>query len=101
MRSVKEGFKKEGEIARKLGGRKTAASGSRLCQNDLIVGHFSLEVKTSKGGVSITPSLIDRVTKRALREGKVPAIVISVSGHDWIAFRLSDLSYDGERFIIE
>lgn len=92
------GRKSEKRIAKKLGGRRTPASGAMAgAKGDTVLPDFLLESKATSGvSFSLRKEVLDKITREALEKNKVPAVSISftpLSGEarqngDWVAIPL-------------
>ena len=76
--SYRRSRKQEKEIAERLGGRRTAASGSKDEKADIRVrGVLRIEAKTTKHkSFSVTLDMINQVEEAALSCAETPAILI-------------------------
>jgi len=70
--------KQEREIAKKIGGRITPASGARDVKGDVrIKGIIRIEAKTTKAAsFSVTTEMIDKIEAAAVGSAEMPALVI-------------------------
>lgn len=70
--------KQEKELAGRLGGSTTVASGSKMEKGDVrIKGVMRIEAKTTKNNsFSVTREMIAKIEDAALASGEVPAIAI-------------------------
>lgn len=76
--SYRRSRKQEKEIAGKLGGRRTAASGSKDEKGDVrLRGVLRLEAKTTKNkSFSVTLEMVRQIEEAALASAEMPVIVI-------------------------
>lgn len=76
--SYRRSKKQEKELALKVGGRRTAASGSKDEKGDIRVrGVMRIEAKTTKHkSFSVTLEMIDQIEMAALVSDEVPIIAI-------------------------
>lgn len=76
--SYRRSRKQERELAERLGGRRTAASGSKDEKGDVRVkGIVRIEAKTTKNkSFSVTLDMIRQIEEAALVSGEMPVIVI-------------------------
>jgi hypothetical protein len=76
--SYRRSRKQEKELATRLGGRKTAASGSKAEKGDVRVrGVLRIEAKTTKHkSFSVTLDMIEQIEQAALVSDELPCIVI-------------------------
>ncbi len=80
--------KAEQHIAKTLGGRLVAGSGSSPMggRGDVRAGRFLIEVKSTTGrGIRVTDKLLDKTAQRATKEGLDPALALDVNGKYWVA----------------
>jgi Holliday junction resolvase len=96
-----KGLKAEREVARKIRGRRTPASGALGGQNDIITNHLSVEVKASAKGVRITETLLDKVRKRALMEGRSPALCLKIGKYTLWAFFEEALTFGDDTITVQ
>jgi Holliday junction resolvase len=70
--------KQERELAGKLGGRLTSASGAKDEKGDVrIKGVVRLEAKTTKNAsFSVTREMVDKIETAAVAAGEMPVLVI-------------------------
>ena len=78
--SYRRSRKQERELAERLGGRRTAASGSKDEKGDVRVkGFVRLEAKTTKHkSFSVTLDMIKQIEEAALVSGEMPIIAIEL-----------------------
>lgn len=76
--SYRRSSKQEKEIAERLGGRRTAASGSKDEKGDVrLKGVLRIEAKTTKHkSFSVTLDMIAQIEEAALSTGEMPVIAI-------------------------
>lgn len=76
--SHRRSVKQEASLAKTLGGRRTAASGSRDEKGDVrIKGVSRIEAKTTKNAsFSVTREMVDKIEMAAASSSEVPAIVV-------------------------
>jgi hypothetical protein len=86
----KLGRYEETKINNILGGRKTIGSGNKwFDKGDIKWEKYLIEAKaTAKKSISLKLSWIDKIEQEAFKEGKEPAIVLSISGKKYILFKL-------------
>lgn len=76
--SYRRSKKQEKEIAARLGGRRTAASGSKDEKGDIRVrGIVRIEAKTTKHkSFSVTLDMVRQIEDAALTAGELPCIIV-------------------------
>ena len=76
--SYRRSRKQERELAGRLGGRRTAASGSKDEKGDVrLKGILRLEAKTTKHkSFSVTREMVQQIEQAALSTGEMPVIAI-------------------------
>jgi hypothetical protein len=76
--------KQEREVAERLGGRRTSASGAKDVKGDVrIRGIARIECKTTKHkSFSVSLAMLEKLEENALLTGEVPAIIIEFNDND-------------------
>lgn len=83
-KSHKRSPKQEKEVAARLGGRRTPASGAGVIKGDVrIKGIARVECKTTKHkSFSVTLDMFRKLEENALASGEVPAIIVEFHDND-------------------
>ena len=90
--SHRRSVKQEESLAKKLGGRRTPASGARDIKGDVrIKGISRIEAKTTKNAsFSVTREMVDKIEMAAASAGEVPAMVVEF--HDGFGKNLKSVA---------
>lgn len=79
------GRKQEAQIAKETGGRTRPRSGGITgYEGDVEEGDYLIESKTTdKASLSITATMLRKISKEALSQAKIPLMRIMIQGDEW------------------
>lgn len=88
----RESRRQEERLAKKTGGRRTAASGAFWHQKgDVRTSNVLWECKwTGKTQVTVKASVLEKIHEEAILDGRLPAVAISLNGRNYVILDEND-----------